>query len=238
MDMDFERALQDETVGIVADTIRPDQPPATLLIAFGGLASRLDGIPPFEFLSALSETAARRVFVRDLSQSWYQEGVRGVSSTLATTTDALRALVAESDARRVVTLGVSAGGFAAIYFGCQLDADFVLAFGPQTFTSRRLRGWYRDRRWVEEIARINALDPATTCRDLKPIVAARSSGGHTPIEIHYGRHSRVDRAHARRLRRFANVTLIEHDAGHNPARALKEAGELDSVLRRAVTPPT
>ena len=235
--MDFERALQDETVGIVADPIRPDQPPATLLIAFGGLASRLDGIPPFEFLSALSDTAARRVFVRDLNQSWYQEGVRGVSSTLATTTAALRALVAESGARRVVTLGVSAGGFAAIYFGCQLDADFVLAFGPQTFTSRRLRRWHRDRRWVEEIARIDTLDPATTCRDLRPVVAAREVEGRTPIEIHYGRRSRVDRAHARRLRRFADVTLIEHDAGHNPAKALKDAGELDAVLRRAVTPP-
>ncbi len=236
--MDFEQALQDETVGIVADPIRPDQLPATLLIAFGGLASRLDGIPPFEFLSALSGTAARRVFVRDLNQSWYQEGVRGVSTTLDTTTTALRALVAESGSQRVVTLGVSAGGFAAVYFGCQLDADFVLAFGPQTFTSRRLRGWYRDRRWMEEIARIDALDPGTTCRDLKPIVAARAREGHTPIEIHYGRHSRVDRAHARRFRRFENVTLIDHDAGQNPAKALKDAGELDAILRRAATPPT
>lgn len=236
--MDFERALQDETVGIVSDPIRPDEPPATLLIAFGGLASRLDGIPPFEFLSALSGTTARRVFVRDLNQSWYQEGVRGVSTALDATTAALRALVTESGAHRIVTLGVSAGGFAAIYFGCQLDADFVLAFGPQTFTSRRLRRWHRDRRWAEEIARIDDLDPVTTCRDLKPIVAARARNGRTPIEIHYGRRSRVDRAHARRLRQFANVSLIEHDAGHNPAKALKDTGKLDAILRRAVTPPT
>ncbi len=183
--MDFEEALRDESLGILADPTTPDEPPATLLIAFGGLASRLDGIPPFEFLSALSGTEARRVFIRDLNQSWYQEGVRGVSTTLAATTTALRALVAESGAQRVVTLGVSAGGFAAIYFGCQLEADFV----------------------------------------------------PTPIEIHYGRRSRVDRAHARRLRRFEHVTLIEHDAGHNPAKALKDAGELDTVLRRAVAPP-
>ena len=112
----------------------------------------------------------------------------------------------------------------------------MLAFGPQTFTSRRLRRWYRDRRWVEEIASIDTLDPATTCRDVKPVVAARASEDRTLIEIHYGRRSRVDRAHARRLRRFAGVTLIEHDAGHNPAKALKDAGELDAVLRRAVTP--
>ena len=235
--MDFEQALRDESLGIVADPTTPDGPPGTLLIAFGGLASRLDGIPPFEFLSALSGTAARRVFVRDLNQSWYQEGVRGVSTTLDATTAALRALVTESGAHRVVTLGVSAGGFAAIYFGCQLEADFVLAFGPQTFTSRRLRALHRDRRWIEEIARIDRLDSASTCRDLKPIVAARTETRPTPIEIHYGRRSRVDRAHARRLRRFEHVTLIEHDAGHNPAKALKDAGELDAVLRRAVAPP-
>jgi len=238
MDNNLERALADESRGIVSDPPSADEPATTLLIAFGGLASRLDGIPPFEFLAALSGTGARRVFVRDLNQSWYQEGVRGVSTTLDATTTALRALVTESGAQRLVTLGVSAGGFAAIYFGCQLDADFVLAFGPQTFTSRRLRGWYRDRRWTREIARIDGLDPGTTCRDLKPIVAARVTEGHTPIEIHYGRRSRVDSAHARRLRRFENVTLIEHDAGHNPAKALKDAGKLDAILRRAVTPPT
>ena len=235
--MDFEQALRDESLGIVADPTTPDGPPGTLLIAFGGLASRLDGIPPFEFLSALSGTAARRVFVRDLNQSWYQEGVRGVSTTLDATTATLRALVTESGAHRVVTLGVSAGGFAAIYFGVALEADFVLAFGPQTFTSGRLRRWHRDRRWSEEIARIDNLDPTTTCRDLKPIVGAQARERRTPIEIHYGRRSRVDRAHARRLRRFESVTLIEHDAGHNPAKALKDAGELDAVLRRAVAPP-
>lgn len=238
MDIDFERSLLDESLGIVADPPL-ETPGTTLLIAFGGLASRLDGIPPFEFLSALSGQSARRVFVRDLNQSWYQEGVRGISTTLDATTDALRDLVAESGADRIVTLGVSAGGFAAIYFGCRLGADFVLAFGPQTFTSTRLRRWHRDRRWTTEIARIDALDPHTTCRDLRPIVAAARTGEHaTEIEIHYGRHSRVDRAHARRLRGLEQVSLVEHDAGHNTAKALKDRGELDPILRRAVAPST
>ena len=236
--MDFEGALRDETLGIVAEPAIPDRPPATLLIAFGGLASKLDGIPPFEFLSALAEQSARRVFVRDLDQAWYQEGVRGVASNLADTTDALRAIVEEAQPTRVVTLGVSAGGFAAIYFGCQLRADLAVAFSPQTFTSAALRRWHRDHRWTEEIAGLDRLDTATTCRDLRPIVAASAHRVHrTAIQVHYGRSSRIDRAHARRLRRFENVTLVEHDAGHNTAKALKERGELDGVLRRAVTPP-
>lgn len=234
MKFDFEGALQDEQQGIV---LEPPTPNAALLIAFGGIASRLDGIAPFEFLSALAEQSARRVFVRDLSQSWYQEGVRGVSSTLAGTTDALRTVVEESQPTRVVTLGVSAGGFAAIYFGCQIGADLAVAFSPQTFTSVTLRRWHRDHRWTKEIGRLDHLDPATTCRDLRPIVAGASSRpGPTAIDVHYGRASRIDRTHARRLRRYQNVTLIEHDAGHNTAKALKDRGELDRVLRRAVTP--
>lgn len=208
-----------------------------MLIAFGGIASQFGGVPPFEFLSALNAHAARRIFVRDLDQCWYQRGVRDASTTLAETTTALRALIDASAPRRLVTLGTSAGGFGAIYFGCALGADHVLAFGPQTFTSTRLRHWYRDHRWTNEIRSIDDLDQSLVCRDLLPIVRRASRAVPSPaIEIHVGADSRIDRVHARRLRRLANVTVHTHEGGHNVAKALRDRGELDAMLARLVSP--
>jgi hypothetical protein len=190
---------------------------------------------PFEFLSVLGSGDTGRVFVRDLDQCWYQRGVRGLSTDLAGTTAALRGVVDAAAPGRVVTVGTSAGGFAAMYFGCELGADLALAFGPQTFTSRRLRAWHRDRRWVEEIRAIDALDPRRVCRDVAPVVrrSARSARP-TRVEVHYGGRIRIDRVHARRLRRASNVALYEHDGGHNIAKVLRDREELDPILSRAL----
>jgi hypothetical protein len=223
----------DESRGLVLDG---DSVGPTLAIAFGGIASRLGGIAPFEFLSALDPATVRRVFVRDLDQCWYQQGVRGVSSDLEGTTAALRAMIERMGVQRVVTVGTSAGGFAAIYFGCQLGVDGVVAFAPQTFTSRRLRAWHRDRRWAAEIANVDRLDQARVCRDIVPVVARAERECRAPaMEIHYGSEVRIDRVHARRLARFGSVVVHEHPGGHNVAKSLRDRGELGTVLGRLAT---
>jgi hypothetical protein len=80
------------------------------------------------------------------------------------------------------------------------------------------------------------LAPAASCRDLRPVVfGAVSTQPATAIEIHYGRRTRLDRIHANRVRRSANVELHAHDCEHNVAKALRDQGELRGVLERAVT---
>ena len=54
---------------------------STLLIAFGGLRGRI-GMPPFEFLRLTGEIPVKRVFVRDLRQAWYHEGLPPDVATL------------------------------------------------------------------------------------------------------------------------------------------------------------
>ena len=226
--------MADQTNGLILD---PEPRGSTLLIAFGGIASQLAGVAPFEFLSALNAHPARRIFVRDIDQCWYQRGVRGVATTLTGTTDALRAIVARERPDRLVTLGTSAGGFGALYFGCALGADVILAFGPQTFTDPWHRRWHRDRRWKHEISQIDELDQGAVCRDLRPVVRSWSMGARPGrIEIHYGRDVRIDRIHARRLGRISSVAVYPHSGGHNTAKALRDRGELDAILARALTP--
>jgi hypothetical protein len=230
----FERALDDPTNSIIEDTSTDGD---VLVIAFGGIAGKLDGIPPFEFLSVLADQSARRIFVRDRRQAWYQAGTPDGTGTVADFTDPLRALVAARRPRRLVTVGVSAGGFAAIYFGCTLGADHALAFGPQTFTGRWARRIHRENRWAKETANIDALDQATVCRDLRPVVRASArSDAPTAIEIHVGDMSARDLRHARRLARSPNVAVAVHASGHNVARTLRDRGDLAQIVGRAVRP--
>ncbi len=64
----------------------------------------------------------------------------------------------------------------------------------------------------------------------------RRRGAPTQIVIHLGRH-RGDRRHVRRLRRFDNVTVVDHDGGHNVAQALRDQGRLDAVITEAIRGP-
>lgn len=227
-------ALEDPTRSIIR---APGGTGDVLLVAFGGVASQIGGLPPFEFLSVARRYAARQVFVRDLRQTWYQGGAPGGAGTAADFTDPLRAIVEEEAPRRIVTLGVSAGGWGAISFGLALDADVAIAFSPQTFTSHRLRRLHRETRWAEETANVDRLVHPDVCRDLRPLIADAARAGTGPaIDVHVGRRARGDLRHVRRIRRFPNVTVTEHDAEHNTARTLRETGALDAIIERAIDP--
>jgi hypothetical protein len=124
----FERDLDDPHQSVVTDFRFPTRP---LLIAFGGMAGRL-GIPPFEFFNVTRHLDVNRVYLRDLSQTWYHAGLPGVSESIDDTACFLRSKIAESGSKRVVVVGNSAGGYAAILFGVLIGADMIHAFSPHT----------------------------------------------------------------------------------------------------------
>ena len=72
--------------------------------------------------------ASRHVFVRDIYKQWYIDGINETCNDL----DKLYSLLKEiSEDYKVVTIGSSAGGFAAILIGLKLGAYKILAFSPQ-----------------------------------------------------------------------------------------------------------
>lgn len=133
---------------------------ATLVIAFGGLQQRLGGgagggVPPYEFVRSCQKAGARHsLFVRDATRSWYcrglgigsvEERTRGgdgdggggggvawrETSTFDAMVEELRAEIAALAPSRVVTIGSSMGGYAAVRAGIALNAHTVIAFSPQ-----------------------------------------------------------------------------------------------------------
>jgi hypothetical protein len=118
-------------------------PCTTLVITFGSLTLGYAGKPThseaqFEFVGACSkQRVTHALHVRDTLQSWYLRTTHAADEhdTSNHEYDALLALLQREISalapRRVVTVGASMGGYAAIRAGLLLDADMALAFGPQ-----------------------------------------------------------------------------------------------------------
>jgi pimeloyl-ACP methyl ester carboxylesterase len=211
---------------------------STLLIAFGGLRGRVD-VPPFEFLSITGDFPVKRMYVRDLYQAWYHRGIPRQAKTLAGTADRLKELIDSHDVERLVTIGNSSGGYAALAFGALLGADTALAFAPQTTLDPDEMAAMGDRRWEEHLRGLREggkLD--AQWMDLREALPHALRDG-TSMHVYFNDRLEVDRLHAERLRDVAGVRLFRfgHASGHYLVNTLRDNGSLERTLRRAVNAP-
>ena len=140
-------------------------PCGTLVVAFAALGGGTAGVARHEFVGACRRCgASHALFVRDARRSWYLLGlgehggaalfgrevaISGQSQSnlralperagFDSVVDAVEREVAALRPTRVVVVGASMGGYAAIRAGIALRADSVLAFSPQVFIDREER---------------------------------------------------------------------------------------------------
>lgn len=206
----------------------------TLLLAFGGIAGRI-GIPPFEFFSLSGGMPVKRLFVRDLRQAWYHRGIPRHGGTVPAVAESLRGILARHEVDRLVVAGNSAGGYAALMFGALLGAEEVLCFAPQTVIDLDILAAMGDHRWDDRLlahAAAGALDERFT--DLRRVLPAAAHTG-TTYRVYFDTSLHADRLHAERLAGLEGVRLYRFGHGsHGIARALRETGALQRVLRRAL----
>ena len=209
-----------------------------VVVAFGSRHAYKDTIP-FEWTRTLESLPVAKIYVRDVYQIWYLKGLPGIADSPRGVSDYLCRLIDQQDIQRIVTIGGSMGGYAALLFGCLMGADEAHAFAGQSFLPTR-RGrllpkaiWKRKwpvlrKHW--ELISDRTLD--RTYFDLKPLL--RESGERTLYHVYYSTENQKDVIHAQHLSDLDNVQLhIRSDSGHFVARGMKKSGELDRVLRRA-----
>ncbi len=101
-----------------------------------------------EFASSASNQDARHcIFVTDRRQGWFQG--RDFSSAVFR---AISDYVAHHRLTRLMTVGVSMGGYGAVSYAAELGADSALAFAPQYCP--RPGTFPADQRWAEARAQI------------------------------------------------------------------------------------
>lgn len=194
-------------------------PDATdLVIAFAGVMGGIGGIEVPEFSRSLRAGATERdvIFVRESPAAWYNSASEDLVATLA----------AAGAGKRVLTLGNSMGGFAAILFALLLPGPCrSLSFVPQ-FSIHRDEVPF-DARW-KRYADAVSLWRYRTCL---PAAQNRAKGAaHLLI---CGSGDPADIRHIERiLEEAANpaMALIVDGCGHDVGQFLKAHGALVPLL--------
>jgi hypothetical protein len=106
------------------------------IFAFGSRHANKDTIP-FEWTRTLAPLPVTKIYVRDIYQLWYQKGLPGIADSPQGVSDYLCRLIAGEDINRIVTMGGSMGGYAALLFGTLMGADEAYAFAGQTYLPTR-----------------------------------------------------------------------------------------------------
>jgi hypothetical protein len=209
---------------------------SVLAIAFGGMLLKLDGIPPFEFFRILGDVApVKKLFLRDHAQAYYHRGVRGLGDDIGEIETGIRDAVEEAGASRVVMMGGSGGGYAALLFGRLLGVDEVHAFAPTTFLTAELRERCGDTRFQ---GRWDALMESGRYQprygDLRELFRSTPECG-TRFVIHYCSAYELDVFHAEWLAAEGGVDLRAYREGdHRVVKHLRETGQLQRLLRDAL----
>ena len=99
------------------------------------MALKMGGILPFEFLNYLSKTFQKNTdlyFYIDKKQCWYHKGIYGITNNIDDTVLYLNSIIKKSNYKKILFMGVSAGGYASILFGSLCNVSSVIAFIPRT----------------------------------------------------------------------------------------------------------
>lgn len=204
----------------------------TLLITFAGISGAI-GLYPFEFFKTTHGFEIDKIFIRDLEQSWYHKGMKGISDSIETTAKYLKSIIKSHNYKKVVCLGNSMGGYAAIVIGYLIKADIVLAFAPQTFLDTKNRQKYGDNRWEEQIS---ALPEGVDKNYLDLSKLLISPNDKIKINIYYSLDERIDVEHVNKIKKCKNVNLYPYkDGGHQLVQLLRKNGDLYRILRNTLT---
>jgi hypothetical protein len=197
-----------------------------LVISFASLGDK------FQFRGLFQDLQVNCIYFRDLKHNWYLNGVPGAGASVSEISNFLSNQMQLHAFTRVISIGASAGGFAALLFGSLMRVDQILAFSPQTFVDKMHRTFYYDYRWRDRVKQI--YDGEKSNReflDVKPFIKCFPNR----VDLFYDNSHRLDGIHCRRLK-FENINHLKFpDAGHNLIKELKQSGKLHRYINDALT---
>ena len=201
-----------------------EHPTCVVSFASMGESGIPGGVPRFEWCATLDAIGCGQVRLRDPAWNWYRAGVAGIRGVPALA-DFINSLHARYD--RVVTLGLSMGGYGALLYGMLAPVDLIIALSPQT----NLDPDGEDERWREH------WQIAKRCRlpwqDLQSIGCVDRVEEGIHIFVGLGgleRHALMDLQYGHRIERAKIVGL--HGVAHaDVGRALRDDGTIEALIR-------
>ena len=200
-----------------------------LYIFFGGIQGRL-AMPTFEFYNSANIINENKVFIRDLSQSWYQKGLLGLCADVPSIVEYLNKMINDINPDKIFFVGNSMGGYAAILFAALVGKGEAIAFSPQTFLTKKMREIHTDNRWIKQIEsmyrapKINKIN-----QDLKLLLLVEDN--KQKISIFVSMDDKLDEIHADHLSDVPYVNIFKFNkGGHSIVRLLRDQNMLPDIL--------
>ncbi|MFN0156649.1 MAG: hypothetical protein ACKVRP_01095 [Bacteroidota bacterium] len=202
---------------------------STLVVSFAAIPGQT-GKSEFAFVRLLSDLPVKKAWFHDPHVRLYHCGVPGVGDTADEIVSFIRQLRSRENIRRVIMLGNSTGGYAAILFGILAGADDVHAISPCTrFTD------YAD---VQESNNLDIMTEVAGRGSVRLDLRAlheQKSNGTTSINIYYAHGNSMDRRHALHMQGLTGVRLFRYPfGGHTLAHYLAKTHCLRQVLEASI----
>lgn len=232
LDSELKRSLvkdighEDVVVGMA------DNPKAIVMV-FTGLADQ--AMVPIEMLdryfAALNVSA---IYLRDPDRLLFNKGIASLAEGFEGTVDHLRTFIAESGAARLVTIGTSAGGYAAMRYGLSLGAEKIVCFSAPTNLKPDFLA--DDGRGRIVARRLQSLPPQAL--DVRPMIQAQR--GKADIHLVFGEKMSADSRHAHYLEGVAGVTLhpLAGVDSHGSLAVLAQEKKLRPFLAETILTPS
>ncbi len=235
-DIDYSDRYIDHPWKVTDDYYFEDNSSDVLLVTFAGMGWK-DSIPTFIFYNFLkSYTNIDKLFLRDINCRYYISGLKHSTTSFEDTIRLYRELVNRKQYKKIIALGCSAGGYAAILYGQLLGFDKVIAFSPQTVLTSLKEDLIGDIynapktcQWLRTLNMENTeYQKALDLNNFRPF--------KTPIDIHYSVNGNkgIDKKHALYLQ-STNCTTFEHPGNdHMIALTLRDQGKLKPIIDAAI----
>src|SRR5262245_37617191 len=178
---------------------------SVLIIAFAGGAQRLS-IPVHQFFEITKMLGYSRILLRDKHEMHYHFGVDRKRRDWPSLLEYLKNQIRELSPQKVMCIGTSSGGYAALVAGYYLGSDYVHAFGAQTrigIDPESLSTAVNPHNRVKLLKSKRAFRPAF---DLVPLL--EKSNGKTTYFLHYCACHEADRGFAERVSGLPSVTAF------------------------------
>ena len=202
----------------------------TALFTFGSFTNPGRTEPSYAFVNTILRMRRTRSILCDAyyfkarTNDWYLSGAYGFESFDHSVTELSR-LAAGYD--RVVFMGNSMGGYAALAFGLALNTGLILAFSPQTRFDKEFCDRIRERRWISDFEKmrdehvvedmaISSLWPEKLAAD---------------VHVFAGESCSQDIAYISDL--DSKTGLNRHvfaDSGHDLVHDLRSSGQLEDII--------
>lgn len=170
-------------------------------------------------------------WLRDLSKAYWngtfpgleKDGIWGIS-------DFITNKIKESKAKKVMTIGLSMGGYGAIAVGCLCNVDLVLSFSGQTYLPEKRREKYNlYPKWEGLVVKEKDIN-------LKLLFDRCNKNKKTNYKLFYGNFNKSDTDYAENLNGQRGVDLYPvNTTKHNSVRPAMRSGLFRKFLIKFLT---